>query len=65
MAVKRIHVFRYVGEDGDGLVFTDDEHRAYYECRSNWHYLGTLSEFVKKIKEEVAKKGKVSYWWEG
>jgi len=63
--VVKIYVFRYVGEGGDGLVFVDDEHRAYYECRSDWRYLGTLSELVKKIEEEVAKMGRVAYWWEG
>jgi len=68
MKAVNVHVFRYAGEDGDGLIFVDDEHRVYYECRYDWHYLGTLSEFVKKIKErskeeleELYNKGKIVF----
>ena len=63
--MKKVYVFRYKGEYGDGLAFVSDEKIYKYLCSNNWEFLGTLSEFVKKIRDEVAEKGEVSFWWEG
>lgn len=65
MPRRRIHVYRYTDKYGDGLVFVDESGKCKYDAKSEFTHLGTLNEFIKKVKEEVAEKGVAEYWWEG
>jgi len=57
-----IHVFRYVGGYGDGLVFVDDDNLHRYKEKGEWKYMGTLTQFVKKIRAEVEEKGEAAFY---
>jgi len=54
MKTVKVHVFRYIGGYGDGLVFTDDvedleKYKAYYEGHK---YLGEFDlplDFLEKL----------------
>lgn len=42
---------------GGGVVFVDKEHRKKYAEDTDYVYVGTLDEFIEKVKEEVSKEG--------
>jgi len=58
-----IHVFRCIDEYGDGLVFTNKKWYEDFIRKSNFQYLGTLKEFLTKVKKLIKKEGVVRYYY--